>query len=331
MPLGLSPIINGIRDSVENAQDLDALKRSLQRVIEAFEAVDDFANQQAATPTLPYGFLLHRIERAEDLPNALELVAEDDTIVLTPLAGKRQLLIRAEVEDSGGGGGGHPIWVEDFEPVEILNGDGVTQLFGNWRWWDPGGGNWSLVAPDTSVVTSAWGVLLVVKNNAGFAELRPYQPTQENAWFHSTALFDTIIRATFDLDTPNGDEDIRFGYTGNTSAGAVPANGIYFENLNNEANWFGVCRAAGSQNRVDTGVAFVDDDTGVAFLNFRIRRVNGTTIGFTAPGGSEVTQTLTIPNRFLDPWIAFDGGSDGNIAGWFDYWDIDFPDVDRGL
>ena len=74
-PLGLAPIINQLKESVENAKDVRALQDSFRRIIEAFEAVEDSVNGNFNDPALEYGLLTHRLEDPRFLPNYLRLIA----------------------------------------------------------------------------------------------------------------------------------------------------------------------------------------------------------------------------------------------------------------
>jgi len=81
----------------------------------------------------------------------------------------------------------------------------------------------------------------------------------------------------------------RFGF-GRAVDGATPTAGIYFEKLAGDTNWFGVCRASSTETRVDTGEAVAQ-----AYALFKIRRVNASTIGFTADNQTEVTCNTNVP------------------------------------
>jgi hypothetical protein len=76
-----------------------------------------------------------------------------------------------------------------------------------------------------------------------------------------------------------------------------PTDGIFFERLTSDSNWFGVVRAGSSQTRTDT----TNGASNSAFQRLRIRRIDATTIGFTVDSNSEVTNTATEPtgNAFV--------------------------------
>jgi hypothetical protein len=85
---------------------------------------------------------------------------------------------------------------------------------------------------------------------------------------------------------------VRIGLFENSASSIAnpPANGIYFERLSTDTNWFGVTRSSSSQTRTDTSTA-----GSTSFIRFRLRRIDSSTIGFTLDGGTEVTATANIP------------------------------------
>jgi hypothetical protein len=97
------------------------------------------------------------------------------------------------------------------------------------------------------------------------------------------------------LNTNDANTLVRIGLeaTGNSNP---DSNGIYIEKLAADTQWFGVTRAASSQNRT-TALANVSTN----WVKFRIRRVNATTVAFSLDDGAETTATLTIPTVALQP------------------------------
>lgn len=71
-------------------------------------------------------------------------------------------------------------------------------------------------------------------------------------------------------------------------------NGIYFEKLDANTNWFGVTNNAGVSTRTDTGVAV---DT--SFGYFEIKKRTGA-IGFWINGALVATNTTNIPTTDLN-------------------------------
>lgn len=78
-----------------------------------------------------------------------------------------------------------------------------------------------------------------------------------------------------------------------------PTNGIYFERLAGENNWFAVCRSGGVQTRVAIEAATT------AFIRGEIRRVSATKIGFSIGvhnnGAEDVQISTNVPTAQLIP------------------------------
>jgi len=100
------------------------------------------------------------------------------------------------------------------------------------------------------------------------------------------------------LNTNDAATLVRFGIVDNAGTNP-PTHGIFIEKLAADTQWFGVTRAASVQTRT-AALATVD----TAWHRFRIRRVNGTTIGFTLDAGTELTLTATIPTAALNVYLA---------------------------
>lgn len=77
-----------------------------------------------------------------------------------------------------------------------------------------------------------------------------------------------------------------------------PANGMYFEKLAADTNWFRVTRASSTETRTDHGTA-----AGTGWVKFRIRRKDASTIGYSIDGGTEADVTTNIPTAALSPWM----------------------------
>lgn len=68
-----------------------------------------------------------------------------------------------------------------------------------------------------------------------------------------------------------------------------PANGVYLERLTADTNWFLVTRAAATQTRVDTGVAYSATWLKAAFVN-----ANGT-VSVSINGGAPISSNTNLP------------------------------------
>ena len=106
-----------------------------------------------------------------------------------------------------------------------------------------------------------------------------------------TSLFWRAIITQVDANT-----QVRIGAANGVSA-VTPNDGIYFEKLDADSNWFCVTRASSSQTRTDTGVAV---DTSIH--NFWW--VRGTSsVTFYIDGIPKATHTATIPTIFIGPFL----------------------------
>jgi hypothetical protein len=112
---------------------------------------------------------------------------------------------------------------------------------------------------------------------------------------------------------------IRFGLfeVSQTAVADPPNAGIYFEYLAaGDTNLYGVTRSASTQTRTDMTVA-----ASTNFVRFRLRRIDGSTIGFTMDGGAEVPVTTNIPSGTGYAVVQVRSTSGANAA------DLDFHDL----
>jgi hypothetical protein len=117
----------------------------------------------------------------------------------------------------------------------------------------------------------------------------------------------------------NTDYSVRTGYMTDT-ADATPTDGVYFESLLGEANWFSVTRAANVETRKDTGIAYV---AGTWYT--LMSRKNGTGVDFFIDGAL-VTNHVAAENVPAAGSALIQGGhivppalAARNID--FDFWD----------
>ena len=89
--------------------------------------------------------------------------------------------------------------------------------------------------------------------------------------------------------TADADFDLRFGLSSDFTS-QTPLNGIYFEKLAADTNWFAVCRASSVQTRVNTGAAF-----SAGWFNLKRRQISATSMGFTVNGAAEVVVDTNVP------------------------------------
>lgn len=106
----------------------------------------------------------------------------------------------------------------------------------------------------------------------------------------TTVQGDFLLRAR--LNTNDANTTIRIGL-GNACTVAM-ANGIYFEKLDADTNWFAVTNNAGVQTRTDTTIA-----VNTSWNTFEIKKRTGT-IGFWINGALVSTNTTNLPTTDLN-------------------------------
>jgi len=222
-----------------------------------------------------------------------------------------------------------PVYEDEFPPTVIDDTDAglILRLYSTWRWFEALGVA-NLIGSTASVTAGYPGEFLYKVSGINQSILlRPYFTSAPN-WFKNTDLFDSYM--TQYVQWTGTVTDLRFGFIGTATAANPPTDGIYFEKLAADTNWFLVCRKDGApptQTRVDTGVAANNAFEGREL--FRLRRVDATTIGATVGSGSEVTSTTNIPTANqanLDPFMGLvtGGGAGGTGIFTFDLWRIFF-------
>lgn len=90
------------------------------------------------------------------------------------------------------------------------------------------------------------------------------------------------------LNQVDANTTARFGDSDGFGANP-PTNGIYFERLTTDTNWFGVTRSGGTQTRVDTGVAA---DTNFHTFQFNVSSAN---VDFLVDNTLTGSSTTNIP------------------------------------
>jgi hypothetical protein len=119
------------------------------------------------------------------------------------------------------------------------------------------------------------------------------------------------------LNTNDTDTRVRIGLIDGNPTVVTPTNGIYFEKLPADTNWFIVARSADVETRVDTTIAI---DT--AFHKFRIRRASSTEIAYQIDENAEQTIATNVPAGTLEPALHL-----SNIAAANKTLDVDFYDL----
>jgi len=164
---------------------------------------------------------------------------------------------------------------------EFITGGNATGIVG-WLGWTAGAGSATVAGQPSEV------------NAPGIFQLT------------TTTTINTIARLTFNgafvlfltsnvrmtsiqrLNTIDADTTCRVGY-GNATNTDPPNNGIYFEKLTGDTNWFCVTRASATQTRTDSGVPIVAAMTKLEIV------IDGETVTFFINGNLVATHTTNAP------------------------------------
>jgi hypothetical protein len=129
--------------------------------------------------------------------------------------------------------------------------------------------------------------------------------------YHGTA--NTIdVSGNFDLRfrvrqlQVDADTTARIGLNCSATVSALrPAHGIYFENVAGENQWRGVARASDAETRTES----LGGNAANTWYNLRLRRVDGSSMGFTLGDGAEQTVSTNIPAAFCILSLAVNNGT----------------------
>jgi hypothetical protein len=207
--------------------------------------------------------------------------------------------------------------VDDFISGSVT-GSGTT---GRLNWLNSNGGSNAAVAGEADHPG-------IIRMSAASAQSTIYlRITSGTGSFLPAEDFDLtwIIRPT-QVDADTG---IRLGLAADSLAafGTKPANGLYFEFLLGGTNWLRTARASSVETAtaVDTGVAVA----AATWYKLRIRRIDGSTIGYTINAGSEQTLTANIPTAALTPFANIFANVAGPKTMDVDYFSLDISGITR--
>lgn len=102
------------------------------------------------------------------------------------------------------------------------------------------------------------------------------------------------IRWIVRLNTIDGNTTQRIGAL-NSTIGNPPSDGIYFEKLDADTNWFCVTRSSGTQTRTDSGIAVTS-----TFKNFLYQRT-ASGVNFLIDNVLACTHTTNITSNYVNP------------------------------
>jgi hypothetical protein len=144
----------------------------------------------------------------------------------------------------------------------------------------------------------------------------------------SIGVFDPAVftRLVWVVKLNHNDTDtaVRLGMGNNTSSNP-PVNGIYFEKLLADTNWFLVTRAASSQTRQDSGVAATTAD----FVTFSVVRDTLGVSFFINSVLVSIPITSTIPTTYLNPMAWIINGAAASKTLLVDYFEIRQTGLER--
>ena len=105
----------------------------------------------------------------------------------------------------------------------------------------------------------------------------------------------------------------------NSATSATPTNGIYFEKLDADNNWFGVCRASAAQTRTAAMNA-----TGTGWVKMRVRLRDYTTdsVCFSINGGTESCLGANKPTTNLIPFVRIANSTAAAKNMYIDYFSL---------
>ena len=135
----------------------------------------------------------------------------------------------------------------------------------------------------------------IINCAVGVATGALFNPVTASVAMHTSEFFDVIwkvkIPASLVLTA------LRFGLFNGAATLNPPADGIYYEWLAADTNWFGVNRAAAAQTRIDTGVPVVIDE----WFTLRLRRKSANAISFSTNLGRDLDNLTNIPSVAANP------------------------------
>lgn len=198
---------------------------------------------------------------------------------------------------------GAPVIWDDF-----LSGASVSNYVGALGWyWVSAAGSGAFIAGETNHP----GIFRVTVGAAGAGNMY----TNGSTWM---ATFADIFSSTYIVRIATGANPLRMriGPSADPSANP-PADGVYFEHLQGDTNWFAVTRGTGAETRTDTGIAFAAN----TWLKLDVEHPIATSYTFKINGVVVATNTTHLPAEATG---AAPGGIGGVATGTQLAFDIDY-------
>ena len=192
--------------------------------------------------------------------------------------------------------------------------------------WSTLGGNWKQIAGESGRP----GIIELFTSSAANIGSTMYSQGVASNSFLGVFVPGDNFDLTFSIRVNVNDNHtyIRLGicdqpdHANNTSA--PPLNGIYFEKRDTDTDWFLITRSGGTETTTDSGTAVSTN-----WVRMRIRRVDGTHIGFSIDGGTEVTQTANIPTAALQVFVGIVNTATGTKSLDIDYFTFSITGLNR--
>jgi len=180
----------------------------------------------------------------------------------------------------------YPFQSSVFIQDEFMTGTATSGQIGSLGWGFGGAGSVTAIAGETGRP----GLYRLATGAVGGQSAR--------ITFSGSTVFDSTAAHAMiwlnRLNTNDGNTTIRIGAITPASA-SPPTDGIYFEKLDADTNWFCVTRVGGVQTRTDTGVAVTTNFTRYSYTR------NSTGVIFILGTENVCTHTTNVPGSVMTP------------------------------
>lgn len=198
---------------------------------------------------------------------------------------------------------------------EFTSGTAVTGFIGNLG-WGFGNGTISIITSETNRPGIYRRDTSAVISTLSTLQLFP----------HSSSLFAGNLphRLIFAvrLNTNDANTTTRFG-VGNSIVGNPPGEGIYFEKLDGDTNWFCITRASSVETRTDSGTAITTN-----FATFEYRRLSAS-VEFYINGALVCTNAANLTTALIDPFHQIINSAAASKTMDFDYFQLQLSGLTR--
>lgn len=145
-------------------------------------------------------------------------------------------------------------------------------------------------------------------------------------WPHSSALFEANLPHTVlwavRLNTNDANTTMRFG-VGNSIVANPPSEGIYFEKLDGDTNWFCITRTTSLETRTDSTIA-----VNTSFNEFKYRRTSGQ-VDFLINGTQVCSHTTRLSSALVDPFTQIVNSAAADKTMDLDYFQLQLTGLTR--